>query len=488
MDNNQPDIHRSPKRVIYTNPEETAITWVQANDETKPETDADSSGSDTQIIRPTYDRKPDKASASAKVTDESSLTPVVPSVLGIEQVDTDVILIGKLKQEIHNRVDYLIKIAANLQKFEEKIDIIFRLRKLKPSSNSTLLSTSESYHHPTPYVKTLQQLFNIRAEISYSPEFQITENSSASLQRMKVELFEYLKLLDEQEAPILAQIADFQYHFRDALYDAIAIEHMISNTAHKIGHRDLKKDAESHLAQLQPLLQEVKERAEECLKVNDEMELVINDNVSRVLSLMLEIEQYRRKLNSLLSLDKKRSNQTTIVITIYVLIIVIFAIFITFYTGDKFIINDVPLNDKTLKLPLIGIPWPVVIWSLLGSFAAMIYRLNKKPIYDFGGLFKWLITRPVQGVVLGSVLYLVLNSGLFLLTGSDPSAAPASSTADEVTLILSFLISFSDRFADKTFNMLIARYSGELEEDEESDDRPSDYPTSPPTRKRNKRS
>ncbi|NES04241.1 MAG: hypothetical protein F6K22_16215 [Okeania sp. SIO2F4] len=81
----------------------------------------------------------------------------------------------------------------------------------------------------------------------------------------------------------------------------------------------------------------------------------------------------------------------------------------------------------------------------------MIYRFNRQPIYEFGNVLKWTITRLVQGIVLGSAFYLILVSDLSLLT--------SEKITTEVILILSFLVGFSDRFADSVFNTLIERYT-----------------------------
>jgi hypothetical protein len=136
-------------------------------------------------------------------------------------------------------------------------------------------------------------------------------------------------------------------------------------------------------------------------------------------------------------------------------------VLIVVLAGSQFSSSSTPLH--ALKLPLIGVPWPVILWSLIGSFAAMIHQFNKRPIYDFGDAVKWMLTRPVQGVVLGSAFYLVLISGLFLFTGTIQDAS-GTSPADETILVLSFLVGFSDRFADSVFNALLRRYSQESAE------------------------
>jgi hypothetical protein len=94
----------------------------------------------------------------------------------------------------------------------------------------------------------------------------------------------------------------------------------------------------------------------------------------------------------------------------------------------------------------------------------MIHRFNRRPIYDFGDAVKWLLTRPVQGLVLGAAFYLVVSSGLLLITGTIVEGQGASTRiADEVLLVLAFLVGFSDRFGDRVFNTLVRRYSQDEE-------------------------
>jgi hypothetical protein len=116
-----------------------------------------------------------------------------------------------------------------------------------------------------------------------------------------------------------------------------------------------------------------------------------------------------------------------------------------------------PLADQ--RLPLVKVPWPVLIWSLIGSFASMIHQFNQKPIADFGDAIKWLLTRPVQGMVLGAAFYLVVTSGLLLLTGTAAGKAGVM-VADDVILALAFLVGFSDRFADRVFSAVARAVPG----------------------------
>ncbi|MBP0020097.1 MAG: hypothetical protein J7647_21400 [Cyanobacteria bacterium SBLK] len=101
----------------------------------------------------------------------------------------------------------------------------------------------------------------------------------------------------------------------------------------------------------------------------------------------------------------------------------------------------------------------------------MIYRFNRRPIHDFGDAVKWMLTRPVQGVVLGSTFYLVLVSGLFLLTGGNTTDSSGIIKVDEVILVLSFLVGFSDRFADTVFNTLVDKYAKVKKDDDHKEEK-----------------
>lgn len=90
---------------------------------------------------------------------------------------------------------------------------------------------------------------------------------------------------------------------------------------------------------------------------------------------------------------------------------------------------------------ILGIPLGVGIWSFIGSFAAMLTQFNKEPIHKFGDPLKWVIIRPVLGVVMGAAIYLALFS--LVLTGKSQNAL--------LPLLVAFFVGYSDTF---TFNIM----------------------------------
>ena len=308
-----------------------------------------------------------------------------------------------------------------------------------------------------------------------------------------------------------------------ALYPALSSKELVANMVSKIGYKELREESEMHLSVIQKLVDKLndlmenlgvdrlekkgkseseilvnqnddvfliqsiagrlKNRKDEEVKIalmliknlltdSDDKKTIISDNqdgrniyvlsdkAQAALGMMIDIEKRRSLVEDLVRADRQQRNRTTQLVTLAIILIICFMILGGFIYGPLVTVGTKSLD--ALKLPLLNIPWPVVFWSFIGSFAAMIYRFNRQPIHEFGDVIKWTLTRLVQGVVLGSAFYLILVSGLSLLAGVTP-ADSAGSTSNKITteviLILSFLVGFSDRFADSVFNTLIEKYS-----------------------------
>lgn len=262
------------------------------------------------------------------------------------------------------------------------------------------------------------------------------------------------------------QISQVNSEFKGFIYPSILCEKLLENMANKIGHLDLKEESEMHLGVVKQMILRLDQE-----QLSDSNFDVLGDQAVVAINIFKEIEQRKSIVERLVSTDQDRRSWTVIVVVFYIVFIVFAMAMIFANYGPQLELGTQPLSE--LRLPVFGIPWPVALWSFIGSIAAMIYRFNKNPIYNFGNAIKWLLTRPVQGVVLGSTFYLVLVSGLFLLTGRDTTDSSGVIKVDEVILVLSFLVGFSDRFADAVFNTLVDRFSKDAERDPENDSPPT---------------
>ena len=265
-------------------------------------------------------------------------------------------------------------------------------------------------------------------------------------------LSELLKRLSIITDEINIRIARLNSLFVSLVYPAVSSTEMVGNMVSKIGHRELRDEGTMNLGVIERLVERLD--SEQLTGTNID---VLSDEAQAAVGVMTELEKRRLVVEKLLRTDRGRRNWTVVIVIVYIALVITLTAIASIQWGARALIGQVPLND--LRLPLLGIPWPVIVWSLVGSFAAMIHRFNRKPIHDFGDTVKWLLTRPVQGVVLGSALYFVLISGLFLLTGGSATNTSGLITADELILVLCFLVGFSDRFANSVFNALVERYS-----------------------------
>ncbi len=108
-------------------------------------------------------------------------------------------------------------------------------------------------------------------------------------------------------------------------------------------------------------------------------------------------------------------------------------------------------------LPVISVPLPILIWSAIGSFTAMLYRFNQSGDIELQDPLRWLFTRPITGVVMGVIAYFVLMVG-FLSVDLETAEQLGSS---EVMWLVAFIAGFSDRFADNILKTLVGRFGGD---------------------------
>jgi len=113
---------------------------------------------------------------------------------------------------------------------------------------------------------------------------------------------------------------------------------------------------------------------------------------------------------------------------------------------------------------LFGVPVSVLLWGAAGSLAAILYRFyTEQGRIRFSTEFRWLIARPIIGIIMGGVVYIGLTSGLVLLTTAGNNASAAGAAAATATMhneafwIVAFLAGFSDKFYLGVIDLLVAR-------------------------------
>jgi hypothetical protein len=139
-------------------------------------------------------------------------------------------------------------------------------------------------------------------------------------------------------------------------------------------------------------------------------------------------------------------------------------IFYIFLLVGSVLYSEIFKLDK--PIPILGVPFSVILWGAAGSLAAILYRF-----YTARGRIRidlevrWLIARPIIGIIMAGVAYLAVVTGLSVLgIGSSSNAQAASPGRMEVYWIVAFLAGFSDKFYLKIIDLLVKDLGGSKDE------------------------
>jgi hypothetical protein len=106
-------------------------------------------------------------------------------------------------------------------------------------------------------------------------------------------------------------------------------------------------------------------------------------------------------------------------------------------------------------VPLLDIPITVILWSALGSIAAMLYRFNN-PGAELSDPLRWSFTRPLTGIFMGIIAYLAIKVGMLV---AHPSIK-GSVEQPQFLWLVSFLAGFSDRMSESVLKVLGNKIAG----------------------------
>jgi hypothetical protein len=109
-------------------------------------------------------------------------------------------------------------------------------------------------------------------------------------------------------------------------------------------------------------------------------------------------------------------------------------------------------------VPILAIPLPVILWSAIGSFTAILYRFNSSGDIELQDPLRWLFTRPLTGIMIGVITFFIVKAGLISLT---PGNTTPSLGSNELMWLAAFLVGFSDRFSDSLLRSLVGRFGGD---------------------------
>ncbi len=132
--------------------------------------------------------------------------------------------------------------------------------------------------------------------------------------------------------------------------------------------------------------------------------------------------------------------------------IAVMLLYVAVLIGSALITNK---NPALLTAEVFGVPLSVILWGAAGSLAAILYRFyTEQGLIRFAAEFRWLIARPMIGIIMGAVVYLALISGMILVSEDSSGAVERRMAA---FWIISFLAGFSDKFYLGVIDLLVAR-------------------------------
>jgi hypothetical protein len=132
---------------------------------------------------------------------------------------------------------------------------------------------------------------------------------------------------------------------------------------------------------------------------------------------------------------------------IYIGLLAVFAV----YT------NAAQENDSKI----FGIPLGIIVWGATGSLAAILYKFyTAEDRVRLAQEVRWLIARPIIGIIMAGLSYLTLVSG-FVLLGAAPAGSESIAAGPvgriEIYWIFAFLAGFSDKFYLGIIDLLVAK-------------------------------
>lgn len=111
------------------------------------------------------------------------------------------------------------------------------------------------------------------------------------------------------------------------------------------------------------------------------------------------------------------------------------------------------LWTSNFSIPWLGIPISIVFWSAIGSLANMLYKYYKRQnLGDIQQELRWVWARPLLGIIMGAITYLVVVSGLILV-----GAATPQNVSLEIKPEILWLFAFLGSFSDKVFEGVIEK-------------------------------
>ncbi len=148
-------------------------------------------------------------------------------------------------------------------------------------------------------------------------------------------------------------------------------------------------------------------------------------------------------------------------------------IIVVYIVGIVLAVALIPESTANKAIPILGVPPSIILWSAIGSLAVILYRFyTERDRIQLSAEVRWLIARPMIGIIMGSVAFLVFSSGLILFNAQtiQETSESGNKLALSIFYTLAFVAGFSDKFYLAIINLLIDKAPLKLGGDEEPEE------------------
>ena len=104
--------------------------------------------------------------------------------------------------------------------------------------------------------------------------------------------------------------------------------------------------------------------------------------------------------------------------------------------------------------PILDLPLPVLLWGLVGSVVAMLYRSSQGGDRELSNPLRWLVTRPAIGITIAMLACFLVRSTVV------PFLPEGRSIPGEVLWLIAFLAATSDRLIGRLLHLLVGGFGG----------------------------
>lgn len=264
----------------------------------------------------------------------------------------------------------------------------------------------------------------------YAKEAELYQTTLEQLKKLGSEpaskqILDALQDIDDQLALNKASV---DLLFTKVAYRAGYSHFLMSSVVADIGFEDLKSEANIALKEMGVLSNELQQQS-----TNDN-QLLPAKAALQVFVIFDELCRYEERIKVLKHENNQRASTTNsrvLGVTLAFFALVLGATALMAYYGDA--------SWRAIRqYRIIGVPSGVFLWSLIGSFAAMISQYYKKSVYHFGNTFKWVFIRPVLGVLMAAGIYLALYALVI---------EERTSRSELLPFLVAFFVGYSDSFS-----------------------------------------